>query len=42
MCDTPTADIDIIVSNEVDRLWDAVVSEQTAKTRPLSAIRSFV
>lgn len=42
MCDTSTADIDIIVSNEVDRLWDAVVSEQTAKTRPLSAIRSFV
>lgn len=32
MCDIPTADIDLKLRNEVDRLWDAAVSEQTAKT----------
>lgn len=26
MCDIPTADIDIKLSNEVDRLWDAAVT----------------
>lgn len=32
MFDIPTADIDLKLSNEVDRLWDAAVSEQTAKS----------
>lgn len=41
MCDIPTADIDIKLSNEVDRLWDAAVSEQTAKTYK-TAIHHFL
>lgn len=32
MFDIPTAVIDLKWSNEVDRLWDAAVSEQTAKS----------
>lgn len=32
MCDIPTADIDLKLSNEVDQLLDAAVSEQTAKS----------
>lgn len=32
MFDIPTADIHLKLSNEVDRLWDAAVSEQTAKS----------
>lgn len=32
MCDIPTADIDLKLSNEVDQLLDAAVSEQTTKS----------
>lgn len=32
MFDIPTADIDLKLSNEVDQLWDAAVSEQTPKS----------